>query len=52
MKAVVLEEVFPLDREIQGLHHRKSAHEEYWLLLARVTLSKFREHKKKGKTIK
>jgi hypothetical protein len=49
MKAVALEEVFPIDKAIQGLHHRKNAHEEYWLLLAKVTLSKFRENKKEMK---
>jgi hypothetical protein len=46
----MLKEIFPLDREIQGLHYRKTAHEEYWLLLAKVTLSKFRENKKGEQT--
>ena len=38
----MLREIFP-KKEIQGLHNKKTAQEEYWLLLARVTLSNFRE---------
>lgn len=33
---------------IQGLHTQKTAHEEYWLLLAKVELSKFSEKTGRG----
>ena len=34
-------DVFPLDKEIQGLHNRESADGSYWLLRARIELSVF-----------
>jgi hypothetical protein len=37
-------EVFP-DKEIQGLLPRKDPEGPYWLLLAKVTLSKFQKTK-------
>ena len=38
--------------EIQGLYPVKNSSQSYWTLKAICELSKFREHKKKGKTIK
>jgi hypothetical protein len=36
------------EKRIQGLHNQKTAHEEYWLLLAKVELSKFSEKSRRG----
>jgi hypothetical protein len=45
----MMKEIFPIDREIQGLLPRKDPDATYWLLLAKVELRKFRENKKEMK---
>jgi hypothetical protein len=45
----MMKEIFPIDREIQGLLPRKDPYATYWLLLAKVELGKFRENKKEMK---
>ena len=41
--SILMKDVFPLDKEIQGLYNVEYAHEKFWLLLAKVELSKFRK---------
>jgi len=38
-----MKEVFPIDREIQGLLPRKDSEGAYWSLLAKVELRKFQK---------
>ena len=53
IEAPFIEEIDPLkENTIQGLYPVKNSSQSYWTLKAICELSKFREHKKKGKTTK